>query len=241
MNKSRLVIILIFIHIILLAGCGEQQAYRSRYRMTRHTTNPYSLLRYIKDVQISDNETVPNDPLLVILKKYSPDAYYLVQRMENYPMTIRIGNIIIKTEIAGTAQRINTSPDGKRTVKVLTGKGFRKWINEEKPFLDQIEDIAVAVHEICHGYTDKYTAYLFSKRVRDISQLMYYTGEGNNASSVTFDSFYRSKATTLKVLSRRVAGNPHTIAFPAKKMIPMIPDEKRTFRFKTYIDRKSVV
>ena len=235
MNKSRLIIILIFIHIILLTGCGEQQAHHSRYRVVRHTKNPYSLLYYIKEVQIPDNETVPNDTLLVILKKYSPNAYYLVQRMENIPDTIKIGNFIVTTTVEGTARRTITTSDGRRTVKVLTGKGFRKWIDNEKPFISQIEDIGTAVHEICHGYTGRYAIFLLSKKVRDISQLMYYTGQGNNASSANFDSFYRDRDTTLTVLRRRVKSNTYTNAFPAKKIIPMIPEEKRTLRFKTYI------
>jgi len=57
--------------------------------MVEHTGHPYAALNYIKSFSQPDNTAVPADPLLVILQKYSPDAYYLVQRLESMPGTIK--------------------------------------------------------------------------------------------------------------------------------------------------------
>ncbi len=179
------------------------------------------------------------DPLLAILQKYSPDSYHLVKltALMDVDVEIKVGkDVIMRPRSSG--KQITTI--GDKTVEVeLKGKAFHKWIGQNKSLQDQIKDFPSAVHEESHMFSSEYHKYLFSKTFQSISELMIPSGDGRTFYLCNFNSlFLNSKEFKLPLL-RHVDYKGDFFAFPAYRLEEVIPENKRTIRFKTYISKSS--
>lgn len=236
--KNKLPLLVSLFVITFLISCrigGRSYSYRRYYL----TGSPNKSIKYLDDFQFTDVDKEPKDSLLKILKKYSPDAYYLVSRMVHFPKFFRIGRSTYNFG-SGRARKINIIYINGRKIKKVTiikDKGFRRWIDSNAPFDKQIGDMITAVHEINHGYCSRYAKYMFSKRISSINKLRY--RYGRNIYIASFDAFYLNKNESLIAVRRTKRSLYYLSSFPSKKIIPLISKKMNIFRLSPYIKNSS--
>lgn len=228
--------------LVMLFACGcfpepVIRDYRTRQSYDDRTdptpVDPYRPLALIKDDTVRINPAPPKDPLLVLLRKYSPDAYTLVRRTERMLGTVRIGRgYAIMGEGQGTR---TTTVNGVTTTTKLTNKGFRKWIPSDEPFEKQFKDIPTAVHELFHGHTHRTVPYLLSRHISDTGPLKVRRSSSSWV-LLHYDTLFLDPQTIHYSLTRSAGYYaPCNRALPASVLTNTVPPERRTFRWKTYV------
>lgn len=195
--------------------------------------DPYRPLGLIKDDTVRITPAPPRDPLLVLLKKYSPDAYTLVRRTEQMLGTIRIGR---GYAIMGQGEGTRTiTMNGVTTTTKLTNKGFRKWISPNDSFDKQFKDIPTAVHELFHGHTHRNAPYLLSRHLSDTGPLKV-RRDPRSWVLLHYDTLFLDQKTIHYSLTRSTGFYvPCNRALRASVLTNTVPPERRTFRWKTYV------
>jgi len=197
----------------------------------------YELLNIIQNETFTVKTDKPGDPLLAILWKYSPEAYFLVKVTGEYLHgDIKIGNSTVIKQ--GTKKKNYTGTDGTRKEIILSGTGFFAWIDMNKPFPEQIKDISSAVHEENHKFTNASANFLFSKKIKNGRELFIPSSDGKRLLMINFDAYYLSPGSVLYAMRRHVNFSD-TPVFPAGRLESFIPENKKTTRYKLYIGKKS--
>ncbi len=200
--------------------------------------NPDDLIKFMEHEKYDDRTGEPADPLLKILYKYSPDAYFIVTRNEDYHNSdIMVGDKFLRINKRLETGRITVNhADGKKSEKIIKAKGWKIYIETDKPFLNQVNQLAIAVHEENHGFAAWDSLYFLSRKIKSINEIMIPKGDGKNFIMLNFRSFYLNKNRTIYAVTR---GKDNSIysAFPAGKLMQFIPEDKKTSRYRTYIDK----
>ncbi|MBN1523848.1 MAG: hypothetical protein JW904_05155 [Spirochaetales bacterium] len=200
--------------------------------------NAEYLVKLIEHEKFPDKPEKPSDPIWALLLEYSPDAYFLARRTEELPDTIKIGTSFTSTKTSSSGTRTTTGSDGKTTETILDGSGLKRWIQTDKSFFEQVKDISTAVHEENHEFTNTSALYLLSRKVRSEREMSVYSSDGTRSFILYLDAFYLDRNNTIYA-PRRSLTHLQYPAFGAGKLEILIPEELRTFRYKTYINKES--
>jgi len=213
----------------------------SGYAIPRAEGDPDRILKILEEEKYKLDAKKPGDPLLLLLYKYSPDAYYIIRISEDCLQNeIKIGGYpyAMASAYGDSGKSITTLSDGTKIEKIRRGKGYKRWIDYDKPFDEQVKSLATAVHEENHGLTSRNALYILSKKVRSQDEIMVSSPDGRTRYTINFDSYYLSRGHIAYAL-RRSATYALEPVFPAARIEEIIPVENRTFRYKTYIDHKT--
>lgn len=223
--------------VLCLTGCFSHPVQtgldRDRNAVSR---DPYRLASLVEGWRFVDDRTRPADPLQRILWQYSPEAWALVRRAEAMSGEIRVGDAW-RIMPEGSGLRTIRNADGSEVRTVLTNRGFWKWIDRSKPFLDQLSDACTAVHELCHAWNSRAAAWALSQQKFDHS--LAWQAAGSTRWLIRYTRFYLGRDNMPLALDRMVRGYPEAAAFPAKRIASLVPERLRTFRYKTYVGERA--
>lgn len=114
----------------------------SRYVLPKAQGDPSKLLTLLGEYTYNLDEQKPTDTHLALLYKYSPDAYYILKISEEYLQDeIKIGGFQYAQakNSENEGKTITTLQDGTKIEKIRRGKGYRRWIDYDKSFDDQVK------------------------------------------------------------------------------------------------------
>jgi hypothetical protein len=200
-------------------------------------SGPDTLFQLFENHKYKDDMSKPSDPLMHILWKYSPDAYIILQRSEMMAGEIKIGSIPVHMK-NGPGRSIETAADGTIKETILTGKGYLKWINKNKPFIDQVSSLEEAVHEQFHLYFDKNGAFLLKDKIENVKQMSVRSADSKMVFFVFFGTCFLDKDSQYYSIKRGSHLQEYP-SFPSSRMASSIPKENRTTRFNNYILKSS--
>jgi hypothetical protein len=186
---------------------------------TRPERRPQDLLPPTMTFTNEPESPEPEDPLLRLLWKYSPDAFYLFQRCAGIPSVIQLGS----APPPGLLSGVET---GSQSGQYTFDQWWRQWITAREYF-DQVEDLPTAVHETNHLYTSAYAMLRLKQVMRSFQDLLVWSPDHKRLDAVQFHAHYLDRIRTLFI-------NVYD-TFPTREIAERIPVNMRTDRYKLYV------
>jgi hypothetical protein len=195
------------------------------------TPAPIDWLPATADLKAEPDAPEPSDPLLRILWKYAPDSFYVIDRTENLPATVKFGPSDWTIRRPDDVNQTVTNADGSQTITRRTVQGFRRWIFETEP-LKQVIRLEIATHESKHRYTADYAVPQLAVASNGSLQRLR-SAEYSDHRTTLYYSYYLSR--------QRTRFNRLYPTFPAKEIASYIPQENRSDRYEIYVADEGAV